>query len=117
MSQTKKKIWFFKYETWQFSMVYLPLLWYAFKRYYELNGKHSDQWEWVEPIVDFQNWNVDTIVENDPAAAAEHLRKHPLFNENHIDNIIEKFNCLDIKNNINVQASFMLYDNKINNKC
>jgi radical SAM superfamily enzyme YgiQ (UPF0313 family) len=39
-------------------------MWYEFKRYYELNGKHVDQWEWIPPIVDYDQWSVDKIVDH-----------------------------------------------------
>ena len=58
----KKKIWFFRYDTWQFSHIHLPMTWYEFKRYYELNGKHSDLWEWIPPVVDYENMSIDDIV-------------------------------------------------------
>jgi hypothetical protein len=57
-----KKIWFFKYDTWQHNFVYLPQTWYQFKRYYELNGKNSNIWEWIPPVIDYQNWTIDDIV-------------------------------------------------------
>lgn len=59
----KKKIWFFRYDTWQFSHVYLPMTWYEFKRYYELNGKNPDAWHWIEPVMDYDGWSLDEIVE------------------------------------------------------
>lgn len=58
----KKKIYFFKYDTWQGSYVYLPHIWYEFKRYYELNGKYSERWEWIPPVIDYFEWTVDDIV-------------------------------------------------------
>lgn len=63
----KKKIWFFKYDTWQQHYVYLPHSWYEFKRYYELNGKFADEWEWIPPVTDYNDWSVDDIV-NDAVA-------------------------------------------------
>ena len=59
---SKKKIWFFKYDIWQDNVVYLPQIWYGFKRYYELNGTHADEWEWIPPIVDYHDWSIDDIV-------------------------------------------------------
>lgn len=60
---SKKKIWFFRYDTWQDKLVYLPHTWYEFKRYYELNGKFADDWEWIPPIKDYHDWTIDDIVE------------------------------------------------------
>ena len=60
----KKKIWFFKYDTWQDKNVYLPHVWYEFKRYYELNGKSADFWEWIPPVIDYYQWTLDEIVDN-----------------------------------------------------
>lgn len=60
----KKKIWFFKYDTWQDKNVYLPHIWYEFKRYYEINGKSADAWEWIPPVIDYYEWTVDEIVDN-----------------------------------------------------
>lgn len=62
METNKKKIYFFKYDTWQFTHVYLPHMWYEFKRYYELNGKHADNWEWISPIMDYDELPIDDIV-------------------------------------------------------
>jgi tRNA A37 methylthiotransferase MiaB len=59
---TKKKIWFFRYDTWQHNHIYLPHTWYEFKRYYELNGKHSTEWEWIPPVIDYDQWSIDEIV-------------------------------------------------------
>lgn len=59
----KKKIWFFRYDTWQHAYLYLPMTWYAFKRYYELNGKHSDKWEWIPPDADYHGWPIDRIID------------------------------------------------------
>ena len=59
----KKKIWFFRYDTWADSYVYLPNTWYEFKRYYELNGKFSNTWEWIPPVTDYCKWTVDEIVQ------------------------------------------------------
>ncbi len=59
----KKKIWFFRYDTWQHAYVPLPHTWYEFKRYYELNGKHSDAWEWIPPVISYHMWTIDEIVE------------------------------------------------------
>lgn len=46
------------------SHVYLPLMWYEFKRYYELNGKHVEQWEWIPPVTDYEQYSVDDIVDD-----------------------------------------------------
>jgi len=62
MSIDKKKIWFFRYDTWQHSYVYLPHTWYEFKRYYELNSNYSNEWEWIPPIIDYHKWSVDEII-------------------------------------------------------
>lgn len=62
MITNKKKIWFFRYDTWQDNLVYLPHTWYEFKRYYELNGKCADQWEWIPPVIDYHKWSIDDIV-------------------------------------------------------
>lgn len=39
----------------------LPIFWAGMKRYYELNGQHADQWEWIPPIIDYNEWTVDQI--------------------------------------------------------
>jgi radical SAM superfamily enzyme YgiQ (UPF0313 family) len=64
MKPNKRKIYFFKYNTWMGKHIYLPHMWYEFKRYYELNGKHSEEWEWIPPVVDFYKWKVDEIVKD-----------------------------------------------------
>lgn len=59
----KKKVWFFKYDTWQENHLYIPHMWYEFKRYYELNGKHASDWEWIEPVCDYFQWTIDEMVQ------------------------------------------------------
>jgi len=57
----KKKIYLFKFDTTRGDF-FLPMIWFGFKRYYELNGKHPDQWEWIPPVPDYTGWTVDEIV-------------------------------------------------------
>lgn len=59
----KKKIWFFRYDTWIDAYMYLPMTWFEFKRYYELNGKYPDDWEWIKPPITYRDWSVDNICE------------------------------------------------------
>lgn len=59
----KKKIWFFRWDIQQHIYLFLPLVWFEFKRYYELNGRNSDHWEWIEPVMDYSNMTFDNIVE------------------------------------------------------
>jgi radical SAM superfamily enzyme YgiQ (UPF0313 family) len=63
MAQLKKKIWFFRYDTWSDKLVYLPQTWYGFKRYYELNGRHADSWEWIPPVISYHQWTIDEIIQ------------------------------------------------------
>jgi radical SAM superfamily enzyme YgiQ (UPF0313 family) len=63
METNKKKIWFFRYDTWQHIYVYLPLTWYGFKRYYELNGEYSNNWDFIPPVVNYENWSIDDIID------------------------------------------------------
>lgn len=60
----KKKIWFFRYDTWQEHYLYYPTMWYGFKRYYELNSTHADKWEWVPPLIDCLRLTIDDIVDH-----------------------------------------------------
>lgn len=57
----KKKIYFFKFDTSRQDF-FLPMIWFGFKRYYEVNGKYPDQWEWIPPVLDYIGWTVDEIV-------------------------------------------------------
>jgi radical SAM superfamily enzyme YgiQ (UPF0313 family) len=41
----------------------LPIIWLSFKNYYTKFGKYSDQVEWKEPILDFENLHYDDIVD------------------------------------------------------
>lgn len=59
----KKKIWFFRYDTWQDVVVYLPMTWYEFKRYYEINGKFPERWEWIPPLMSYDKLTIDQIVD------------------------------------------------------
>lgn len=59
----KKKIWFFRYDTWQDVVVYLPMTWYQFKRYYEMNGKYPEHWDWIPPLMSYDETTIDQIVE------------------------------------------------------
>lgn len=56
-----KKIYFFKFDTSRRNL-YLPYMYFGFKRYYEVNGKHPDMWEWIPPEMDYTEWSVDDIV-------------------------------------------------------
>lgn len=63
----KKKIHFFKFDTPR-TNVYMPYMYFGFKRYYEINGRHSDQWEWIPPEIDYTEWTIEQIVDR----AVEH---------------------------------------------
>lgn len=56
-----KKIHFFKFDTTRYDL-FLPGSYFSFKRYYELNGKHADQWHWIAPQIDYTGWSIDDIV-------------------------------------------------------
>lgn len=58
-----KKICFVQFDTSR-SEVFLPVMWFSSKRYYEINSKYSDQWEWIPPNVGFKNWSIAAIVNN-----------------------------------------------------
>ncbi len=60
----KKKIYFFRYDTWQEHYLYYPTMWYGFKRYYELNSKYSDKWDWIPPLIDCLHFNIDEIADH-----------------------------------------------------
>lgn len=69
----KKKVWFFRYDVKTGHIVQLPMTWFSFKRYYELNGKHSDKWEWIPPVEEYESvgWSIDDIVEEALSCAAD----------------------------------------------
>lgn len=58
-----KKIHFFKFDTTR-SDLFLPGSYFSFKRYYELNGRHANQWHWIPPQIDYTGWTIDRIVED-----------------------------------------------------
>ena len=58
----KKKIHFFKFDTARANL-YLPYMYFGFKRFYELNGKHPDEWEWIPPEITYSGWSIDEIVD------------------------------------------------------
>lgn len=58
----KKKIYFFKFDTSRQDF-FLPMIWFNFKRYYELHGKHSDKWEWIPPTPHYIKWTLDEIIQ------------------------------------------------------
>jgi putative methyltransferase len=62
-----KKIYFFKFDTSRRNL-YLPYMYFGFKRYYEVNGKYPEQWEWIPPEMDYTEWTIDDIVDK----AVEH---------------------------------------------
>ena len=41
----------------------LPVNWLNFKNYYTKNGLYSNQVEWCEPILNFEGWSFDQIVD------------------------------------------------------
>jgi hypothetical protein len=57
-----KKICFLHFDATRHDL-YLPTMWFSFKRYYEINSKYSDQWEWVPPKIDLKEITVDEIAE------------------------------------------------------
>lgn len=56
----KKKIYFFKFDASR-TEVFLPMIWFNFKGYYEANSQHSAQWEWIPPCIDYKGWTIDQI--------------------------------------------------------
>ena len=58
-----KKIHFFKFDTTRYDL-FLPGSYFSFKRYYELNGRHPDQWQWIAPKIDYTGWSIEDIVED-----------------------------------------------------
>jgi putative methyltransferase len=58
----KKKIYLFRFDTSRLEL-FVPMLWFNFKRYYELHGSHVDQWEWIPPCIDYKGWTIDEICE------------------------------------------------------
>jgi putative methyltransferase len=58
-----KKICFFQFDT-SNTELFLPMMWFSLKRYYEINSKYADFWEWIPPRVDFKNWQISDIVDN-----------------------------------------------------
>lgn len=58
----KKKIYFFRFDTSR-SELFIPMIWFNFKRYYELHSKHSNDWEWIPPHIDYVGWTVEQIIE------------------------------------------------------
>ena len=41
----------------------LPINWLNFKNYYTERGKYKDSVEWAEPILNFEGWSFDDIVD------------------------------------------------------
>lgn len=58
----KKKIHFFKFDTSRANL-YLPYMYFGFKRYYEVNGKHADDWEWIPPEISYAGQTIDEIID------------------------------------------------------
>jgi putative methyltransferase len=57
-----KKICFLHFDSCKDDL-YLPTMWFNFKRYYEVNSKYSDQWEWIPPKIELKNVTIDEIAE------------------------------------------------------
>lgn len=58
----KRKIHFLRFDTTRRNL-YLPYMYFTFKRYYEVNGVHSNEWEWIPPEIDYADWTLDEIVD------------------------------------------------------
>jgi radical SAM superfamily enzyme YgiQ (UPF0313 family) len=41
--------------------IFLPMFWFGLKRYYEINGRHSNDWNWIKPVIDYSNQSFDEI--------------------------------------------------------
>lgn len=57
-----KKIYFFRFDT-SNRELYLPMMFFGFKRYYEKHSKYADQWEWIPPVLDYVDWKLEEIIE------------------------------------------------------
>lgn len=57
-----KKIYFFKFDVSRQDL-YLPYMYFGFKRYYEVYGKHIEEWQWIPPEIDYTHWTIDKIVD------------------------------------------------------
>ena len=55
-----KKVYLFTFDAGR-SDIYLPMFWASMKRYYEINGEHSNIWEWIPPVIDYDNQTLDDI--------------------------------------------------------
>ena len=63
----KKKIFFFRIDSYDNALV-LPMVMFSFKRYYELNSKYANDWEWIMPLPSYVNLPLETLICN----AVEH---------------------------------------------
>ena len=57
-----KKIYFFRFDT-SNRELYLPMMFFGFKRYYEIHSKYADQWQWIPPVIDYVDWELEDIIE------------------------------------------------------
>ena len=57
-----KKIYFFKFDATP-SGLYIPVVYFGFKNYYNQNSKYADQWSWQCSPPEYAGWSVDQIVD------------------------------------------------------
>jgi hypothetical protein len=65
-----KKVYFLMFDAGRLD-INLPIFWFGLKQYYALNGKHATEWEWVPPVIDYDEWTIDQICQEAIAHRAD----------------------------------------------